>query len=125
MRPASDYNRSVANILVARGKESFSLNLDSLSQADLYPAWLPVDDRLHTYSNSSPFSNYEKSISMLTNSQISIDAIDTLVGKAWSMFTSKAYMHQYTRHGMANEDFLDCFDLMEKVITDYKGLGIS
>ena len=125
VRPSSAYNRSIANILVARGKESSSIAVDSLKEEALYPRWVPASDRLHVYSNSRPFSGYEKSVSMLSNSQSCIETIDKLVGKAWSMFTSKAYMHQYNRHGLIHDDFLDCFNLMEKVIFDYKSLGSS
>ena len=72
VRPSSAYNRSIANILVARGKESSSIAVDSLKEEALYPRWVPASDRLHVYSNSRPFSGYEKSVSMLT---LMLDAV--------------------------------------------------
>lgn len=95
---------------------------ESLKESAMYPRWLPPDNRLKLYSCNRQFSGYEKSASLLTNSQICVDTIDRLVDKAWSMFTSKAYTHQYSRHGLTEDDFLDCFTVMEKVIHDYKTL---
>lgn len=125
VRPASDYNRSVANALVLRGKGAASVPIDSLNEGAMYPKWLPANQRLQVYTNSRPFSGYEKSASLLTNSQISIDTIDKLVLKAWNMFTSKAYVHQYEKHGLTSEDFLDCFTILESVICDYQRLSIT
>lgn len=122
VRPASNFNKSISNILVLRGKDSHTVPYESLQEAPMYPRWLPPESRVKFYSSSRSFCGYEKSASLLTNSQICIDTIDRLVDKAWSMFTSKAYTHQYSRHGLTEDDFLDCFTVMEKVIHDYKSL---
>lgn len=125
VRPASDYNRSVSNILVMRGKDLTSVDVTSLQEKAMYPKWVPATRTLGVYTNSRPFAGYEKSASMLSNSQLSISTIDKLIDKAWSMFSSGAYVHQYTRHGITRDDFLHCFAVMEKVLHDYKSLSIS
>lgn len=35
------------------------------------------------------------------------------------MFASKAYIHQYTKFGIEEEDFLDSFTALEQVISSY------
>lgn len=123
LRAASDFNRSIANLLVWRGKESSSISTDTFAEHLMYPKWLPASNRMRSYTNYRPFSGYEKSASLLSNSQMCIESIDSLVGKAWNMFTSHAYLHQYTKHGLNQEDFLSCFTVMENVIHDYKSLS--
>ncbi|XP_067927911.1 tubulin delta chain-like [Watersipora subatra] len=122
VRPTSNYNKCISNIVVARGKDSSSLDMKSLSEPALYPRWMPAEERLHAYTSERAISGYEKSLSMLCNSQSSIDMIDGLIDKAWSMFVSRAYTHQYSRHGLNIDDFLDCFRIMERVIFDYRNL---
>lgn len=58
---------------------------------------------------SSPraFNKYEKSASQVSNSQFLLKPLDSVVGKAWNMFASKAYVHQYAKFGIEEEDFLD------------------
>lgn len=48
--------------------------------------------------------------------------MDSMVGKAWDMFSSRAYVHQYTKHGLTEDEFLDGFATLEQVIANYKHL---
>ena len=48
--------------------------------------------------------------------------MDYTVGKAWNMFSSRAYVHQYNKHGLLDEDFVDSFVTLEQVIGNYKNL---
>lgn len=123
LRSASTYNRSVSNILVCRGKESTTLDISSLKDKMMYPTWLPHDNSITSYTNQRCCSGYEKSASLLTNSQLPVDTLDRIVAKAWSMFMSRAYLHQYERYDITEDHMLDCFSIMEKVIHDYKLLG--
>jgi len=38
------------------------------------------------------------------------------------MFTSRAYVHQYTQHGLELDAFLDAFVQVEQIIQSYRGL---
>lgn len=108
-----------------RGRDSSSVDTGSLREPGLYPSWLPPAHTLGSYHNSRPLAGYEKSMSLLTNSQMSAEPLDKLVDKAWRMFTSKAYVHQYTRHGLSTDHFIDCFSMMEHVIYNYSNLPPS
>lgn len=74
------------------------------------------------YQNRT-FNNYEKSLTLLSNSQLPAFKIDLLVSKAWRMFTSKAYVHQYVKYGhFEEESLLNSFINAEQLIKDYKTL---
>ena len=77
---------------------------------------------LQTWAHPKPFLSYDKSAVLLSNSQSQVGALDTLVSKAWSMFASRAYVHQYLRHGLCEEDFIDGFACLEQVIASYNKL---
>jgi tubulin delta len=69
------------------------------------------------------FDGYEKSAALVSNSQSPVKLLDHVVGKAWTMFGSRAYVNQYLRHGMEEENFLDCFASLEQIIANYKHLS--
>lgn len=121
IRPQSDYNRSLSNLLIVRGKGSDSQDISTFSQAGMYPSW--ALNTVTQYSSQRPIRGYEKTASLLTNSQLCLQSIDKIIGKAWCMYTSRAYIHQYTKHGLTDENFLNCFTSMEKAIQDYRMLG--
>ncbi|CAF0743996.1 unnamed protein product [Brachionus calyciflorus] len=78
---------------------------------------------LKLWQQSRPFNNYEKSLSLLSNSQLPAFKIDMLIEKAWKMFSSKAYLHQYIRYkGFKEENLLNAFIFTEKLVKNYKNL---
>ncbi len=47
--------------------------------------------------------------------------IDSLVSKAWKMFSAKAYVHQYTKYNnFEEENLLNAFVFTEQLIKNYK-----
>ncbi len=69
------------------------------------------------------FDNYEKSLTLLSNNQLPVFKIDSLVSKAWKMFSSRAYIHQYVKYnGFEEEDLLNSFIFAEQLIKNYKKL---
>lgn len=121
-RYSSDYfNKSVANLLYLRGAGSSSAaEAESFKDKQLYPPWLP--ECCPRWHNERPFNNYEKLASLLSNSQSVVKTLDGMTSKAWKMFGSHAFVHQYMRHGLSEENFLDCFAVMEQTISSYKKL---
>ncbi|XP_060139030.1 tubulin delta chain isoform X2 [Zootoca vivipara] len=88
----------------------------------LYTSWLNAQDALTIWKTPRAFNKYEKSASLVSNSQFLLKPVDSVVGKAWKMFASKAYVHQYTKFGIEEEDFMDCFTTLEQVIASYTNL---
>ena len=68
------------------------------------------------------FCGYEKSAALISNSRSATRPLDYILEKAWNMFASRAYVHQYVRRGMNEEDFLDAFVTLEQVVSSYGAL---
>ncbi|XP_055982574.1 tubulin delta chain [Sorex fumeus] len=115
-------NTSLANLLILRGKEVHSAELEGFKDPALYTSWLKPDNAFNVWKTQRAFSKYEKSAALVSNSQFLVKPLDMIVGKAWNMFASKAYVHQYTKFGIEEEDFLDSFTLLEQVVSSYCNL---
>ncbi|NXE63534.1 TBD protein, partial [Calcarius ornatus] len=116
------FNTSIANLLILRGKDVHSVDLGSFQDPSLYTSWLNPQDAFNAWKTPRAFNKYEKSAALVSNSQFLLKPLDSIVGKAWNMFASKAYLHQYTKFGIQEEDFLDCFTTLEQVISSYTNL---
>ncbi|XP_041378716.1 tubulin delta chain-like [Gigantopelta aegis] len=121
-RGTTRYNRSLANTLILRGKDIDTANCAPFSERKLYADWVPADCRLCVMKQPRAFGQYEKSAVLVSNSSSSLGSMDQMVGKAWNMFASRAYVHQYVKHGLTEEDFLNSFVTLEQVIASYKNL---
>ncbi|NXP91437.1 TBD protein, partial [Passerina amoena] len=119
---ALHFNTSIANLLILRGKDVHSVDLGSFQDPSLYTSWLKPQDAFNAWKTPRAFNKYEKSAALVSNSQVLLKPLDSIVGKAWNMFASKAYLHQYTKFGIQEEDFLDCFTTLEQVISSYTNL---
>ncbi|XP_024613416.1 tubulin delta chain isoform X2 [Neophocaena asiaeorientalis asiaeorientalis] len=117
------FNTSIANLVILRGKDVHSAELGAFKDPALYTSWLEPVHAFSVWKTQRAFSKYEKSAALVSNSQFLVKPLDTIVGKAWNMFASKAYIHQYTKFGIEEEDFLDSFTLLEQVIASYCNLG--
>ncbi|XP_036393364.1 tubulin delta chain isoform X2 [Megalops cyprinoides] len=116
------FNTSLANLLILRGKDVSSADTGGFLDPALYCPWLPAEGAISTWRSPLPFNKYEKSATLVSNSQSLLKPLDHMVGKAWNMFASRAYIHQYTKFGISEEDFLDCFTCLEQVISSYRYL---
>ncbi|XP_042735675.1 tubulin delta chain isoform X2 [Lagopus leucura] len=116
------FNTSIANLVILRGKDTHSADLGSFRDPSLYTSWLNPQDAFNEWKTPRAFNKYEKSASLVSNSQFLLKPLDNVVGKAWNMFASKAYVHQYTKFGIEEEDFLDSFTALEQVISSYTNL---
>ncbi|TRZ02281.1 hypothetical protein DNTS_003177 [Danionella cerebrum] len=88
----------------------------------LYVPWLQTENSFSTWNSSVPLNGYEKSATLISNSQSLLKPLDSIVRKAWDMFASRAYVHQYTKFGISEEDFLDSFTALEQIISSYTHL---
>ncbi|XP_028375563.1 tubulin delta chain isoform X2 [Phyllostomus discolor] len=116
------FNTSIANLVVLRGKDVHSADVAGFKDPALYTSWLGPDNAFNVWTTQRAFSKYEKSAALVSNSQFLVKPLDMIVSKAWNMFASKAYIHQYTKFGIEEEDFLDSFTLLEQVVASYCNL---
>lgn len=116
------FNTSLANLLILRGKDVYSAETSGFEDNSLYTSWLPPQDAFTLWKSPVSFNEYEKSATLVSNSQALLKPLDNMVAKAWNMFASRAYIHQYIKHGISEEDFLDGFTSLEQVISSYSQL---
>ncbi|XP_026312531.1 tubulin delta chain [Piliocolobus tephrosceles] len=116
------FNTSIANLVILRGKDVQSADVEGFKDPALYTSWLEPVNAFNVWKTQRAFSKYEKSAVLVSNSQFLVKPLDMIVGKAWNMFASKAYIHQYTKFGIEEEDFLDSFTSLEQVVASYCNL---
>ncbi|XP_053502791.1 tubulin delta chain isoform X2 [Ictalurus furcatus] len=116
------FNRSLSNLLILRGKNGSSADVEAFKEPGLYVPWIPADGTFHTWHCPVPFSGYEKLATLISNSQSLLNPLDHIVKKAWDMFASRAYIHQYTKFGISEEDFLESFTTLEQIVSSYTHL---
>uniref|UniRef100_A0A3B5AMK9 Tubulin delta chain n=1 Tax=Stegastes partitus TaxID=144197 RepID=A0A3B5AMK9_9TELE len=116
------FNTSLANLLILRGKDVYSAETGGFEDPALYTSWLSSKEAFNSWKSPVPFNKYEKSATLVSNSQALLRPLDDMVGKAWNMFASRAYIHQYTKYGISEEDFLDSFTSLEQVLSSYRHL---
>ncbi|XP_030684238.1 tubulin delta chain isoform X7 [Nomascus leucogenys] len=116
------FNTSIANLVILRGKDVQSADVEGFKDPALYTSWLKPVNAFNVWKTRRAFSKYEKSAVLVSNSQFLVKPLDMIVGKAWNMFASKAYIHQYTKFGIEEEDFLDSFTSLEQVVASYCNL---
>ncbi|XP_040192871.1 tubulin delta chain isoform X1 [Rana temporaria] len=122
LKTCMQFNKSLANLAIFRGKDIESASPDGFQDSALYTSWLSPADAFTIWKSPRAFNKYEKSATLVSNSQCLLKPLDTIVEKAWNMFASKAYVHQYTKYGIDEEDFLQCFTTLEQVISSYSNL---
>ncbi|XP_034023982.1 tubulin delta chain isoform X3 [Thalassophryne amazonica] len=88
----------------------------------LYTSWLSPEAAFDVWKSPLHFNKYEKSATLVSNSQALLRSLDNMVGKAWNMFASRAYVHHYIKFGISEEDFLENFTSLEQVISSYSQL---
>lgn len=127
-------NKTLALSLFARGLDSsfaeqtdFKNNYFDRNYLNKYFSTsllgLPMFNPVNLWYQSRTFNNYEKSLTLLNNSQLPAFKIDSLVAKAWRMYSSKAYIHQYVKYGNFEEEvLLNAFISAEQLIKNYKSL---
>ena len=116
------FNKSIANLLVLRGVDVHKSDLTSFNDPRLHANWVSSSCASTIWCHPRPFNHYEKSVTLLSNSQTPVAPLNSVVQKAWNMFTSRAYVHQYLKYGMTEDHFVDSFAATEQIIRNYSAL---
>ena len=121
-RGSSRYDRSLAASLILRGKDLTSADPSVFRDSSLFTPWMSPEMSFSVSMQPRAFCGYEKSAALISNSRSATRPLDHILEKAWNMFASRAYVHQYMRRGMSEEDFLDAFVTLEQVVSSYSTL---
>lgn len=123
LRTQRGVNRSLANLFVLRGNELDEIDKSLIAGKSFYCRWTPPESSSKVWCSSQAFDRYEKSCTLLSNNQSCVLPLETTCRKAWLMYTSRAYTHQYIQNGLDEQDLLDCFAGVEKLIKSYATLS--
>ena len=118
---------SLTNFLILRGKDVGVADTSAFHDPSIYSLLSSnTGSPVSVWTHNRAFGQREKSAVLLNNGQSSIvDSLDRVVGRAWNMFASRAYLHQYTNCGLDENDFVDCFAALEQVLADYRHLNAT
>eukprot|EP00794_Sanderia_malayensis_P015594 gene15594-17167_t len=116
------FNKSLANSIVVRGKDLQDVSLSDFSDKKIYSGHLSENGMLTVWNQERPFNNYEKSATLVSNSQSFVKPLNHVIQRAWNMFAGRAYVHQYNKYGLTDNDFIDSFGYVEQILADYESL---
>lgn len=116
-------NKSLANLLILRGNELNTADDSFFKDERLYSKIVPKSCTCSVWCSRHAFNKYEKTCTLVSNSQGCIQPLSSVCRKAWNMYTSKAYVHQYEKYGLETEEFLDSFVTVEQTIKNYATIG--
>lgn len=118
------YCKSVSNILITRGTSLAKdpLICDDFKRNDLYVDWISEADRFTHLNQERRLLREEKFVALVTNNSQIHRPLDVIVDKAWKMYTHAAFLHQYKKFGLEEDDFLTSFAKVENVVKTYREL---
>ena len=112
-------NKALANLVIVRGKELDTIDPRSLSDSDLYCDWVPESMRCAVWCSNNQFNKYEKSCTIVSNNGSCLHPLTSITEKAWRMYSSRAYVHQYIKFGLSEELFMEGFVKVEQILKNY------
>ena len=112
-------NKSLSNLLILRGNELHLADPSPFYDSRLYSEAVPMSCTCSVWCNDRGFNGYEKTCTLVSNSQSCVNLLEGVCRKAWNMFSSKAYLYQYTDNGLSEDEFLECFASVEQVLKNY------
>ncbi|KRT85143.1 hypothetical protein AMK59_1157 [Oryctes borbonicus] len=115
--------RYVGNVLITRGNINVNdMDLRRFREPSMYVSWVTEGEKIIQYGQQRQLLNYQKFISLLTNSNNICNTLDHIIKDAWDLFIHGAYVHHYKKYGVDDEYFLEAFQKMENILHDYKML---
>ena len=115
-------NKSLSNLLILRGNELPSADPSPFYDSRLYSQTVPRSCTCSVWCSNRGFNGYEKSCTLVSNSQGCVHLLDSVCRKAWNMFSAGAYVYQYTENGLSHEDFLESFACVEQLLKNYASI---
>jgi len=64
-------------------------SIGGFEDPSIYTPWLSSEEAFSLWKSPVPFNKYEKSATLVSNSQALLRPLDDMVRKAWNMFASR------------------------------------
>lgn len=117
------YCTSIANVLITRGTslKNDPIVCDDFEKNDLYPKWM-TETRFMHFNQKRRLLNQEKFAALITNNSQIHRSLEIIVERAWKMYIHGAFLHQYKKFGLEEDDFLHSFAKVENIVKNYREL---
>ncbi|XP_047115279.1 tubulin delta chain-like [Schistocerca piceifrons] len=119
------FSPCISNVLFTRGPMPELSRTERAMLCDplMYKKWVPASMRyVHCHSNKRVMGT-EKFATLASNNMLMFVPIDEVLDKAWNMYTYKAYLHQYKKYNVTEDDFIVAFAKLESIVKMYKDIG--
>eukprot|EP00798_Chlamydomonas_sp_ICE-L_P011290 gene11290-18926_t len=114
-------NQALASWLVVRGPGAGESDVSDFVDPSWYPQW--AVDPFKVTCSPYRFNGCSMAAALLSNDQSCVSPMERMLQRAVSMLASRAFVHQYEKYGMDEQDFLSCFSHVEDMVQRYKNLG--
>lgn len=118
----SSHSRCTGAALFLRGLEAEGVDASQFAHPELFPPWSQPPSSLRVAFHPHHFNKYEKSAALVVNGRAILDPLGRVCSRGWAKFNARAYLHQYSKYGLGETDFVNAFVKMEHVLTLYNCL---
>lgn len=120
MTPSSpNVQKTLASVSILRGRDALSTDTSPLQGVPNCGHFSPYAELRSEFG----YGKYERRLSVLSNSQVSTQNMDSLIEKTFRMSQSGAYLHHYHKFGLETSHLLEVtFPVLEQVVFNYKTL---
>ncbi|CAF0785300.1 unnamed protein product [Rotaria sordida] len=126
LKPNQTRTKSIANLFLARSYDKEDIDKDLkqyFNHETFYSSFISSSDYYYLFNyRDKSYLNYEKYLSLISNCQTPVSALDRIVNKSWQLFGQKAYLHHYYKYDIDEQEFLNSFVQIEQVIKSYNQL---
>jgi tubulin delta len=119
-RSSSVADRCLANLLVLRGKSVSEADVSLFDDKALYPIWSV--NPLSVATSIANFGEYDMFVGMLSNAYSAVVPVSHGLSKAVNMYSSRAFLHHYFRHGLEQDAFETSLATAEEIVAHYSAL---
>ena len=119
---ASSRNKTLAASLHLRGDDAEDGALVANEEWVTVPvaSWRPKPLLVHM--SSYKFDGWPRSAALISNSQSVLPPLQRIQSNAWSMWQAGAYVHQYGKYGLQEQDWKDALAMLDQIVLDYSNL---
>jgi tubulin delta len=118
--PSSIASRSLATMLFLRGSDCHLADASPFLHPNLYSSF--SINPLSVARHPVPIHGDSRIACVWSNSGSLLQPLNSMLNKVWKMYQSKAYLHHYSKFGVEQDEFQQCFLNLEQICTDYQAL---
>ena len=111
--------RSMASVLLARGKNPAELSIQRVTDPGLYVE-RPDFGRLKILRDTHTLDKNDRSLCLAINTSENTKILNYISERAHAMLQSKAYLHHYEKYGLGGQEIIEYLTIFENILNDYK-----